>query len=201
MPSAIRPLSAQPLTRRTRALDVGAGIGRVTSTVLLHMISDVVLVEPTSHFVQQALRNVSDASRTDKYAGEWKGVANAEKSVTVVQGTLQDIDPRVDPEVEGNVVVLGRVGHVPPENESGYDVIWCQWCLGHLSDELLVDFLKRCKQSLRSKTKGTGELEGVIIVKENACSERELGVPRVDFDGSDSTLTRSAITFRFQPSV
>lgn len=26
-----------------------------------------------------------------------------------------------------------------------YDVIWVQWVLGHLTDEDLVSFLKRCK--------------------------------------------------------
>ncbi|EJD02351.1 methyltransferase domain-containing protein [Fomitiporia mediterranea MF3/22] len=200
VPSAIRPLSAQPLTRRTRALDVGAGIGRVTSTVLLHLFSDVVLVEPATHFVQEALRSVSTASRTDKYAGEWKGVADAKKSVTVVHGTLQDLDPRVSPESGGNLTVLGRVGYTPPESEldkeSGFDVIWCQWCLGHLSDEQLTVFLKLCKESLRSKTKGTGELEGVIVVKENICLEKERGVPRVEFDTNDSTLIRSDLAWK-----
>lgn len=196
VPSAIRPLDAQPLKQRTRALDVGAGIGRVTSTVLLHLVSDVVLVEPTDHFVKEALRSVQEASRADKYAGEWKGVANANKSVTVVQGTLQDLDPRVSPSSERKLTVLGRVGYAPPEgsqsggNESGFDVVWCQWCLGHLSDKDLVDFFKRSKDSLRSKSKGTGELEGLIIVKENTCSEREDGIPRIDFDKSDSSLTR-----------
>jgi protein N-terminal methyltransferase len=26
-----------------------------------------------------------------------------------------------------------------------YDVIWCQWVLGHLTDDHLVEFFKRCK--------------------------------------------------------
>ena len=194
VPSSIRPLRAQKLTHRTRALDVGAGIGRVTSTVLLHMVSDVVLVEPVSNFVEQAFRSVSEASRRDKYAGEWKGVARSKKSVTVVQGTLQDLDPRVTPGSEGKLKVLGRVGYSPSEEElateSGYDVIWCQWCLGHLADEHLSEFLKRCKGALRSKSKRSGEIEGIIVVKENTCPEKQPGVPRVVFDTDDSTLTR-----------
>ncbi|KAG9226093.1 hypothetical protein CCMSSC00406_0005004 [Pleurotus cornucopiae] len=56
VPSALRPLSP-PSTPgyRTRALDVGAGIGRVTADVLLPLVSDVVLLEPVDHFVQEAL--------------------------------------------------------------------------------------------------------------------------------------------------
>ncbi|KAL5511207.1 hypothetical protein ACEPAH_4422 [Sanghuangporus vaninii] len=200
VPSSIRPLKAQRLTRRTRALDVGAGIGRVTSTVLLHMVSDVVLVEPVSHFVQQAFRSVSEASRRDKYAGEWKGVARSRKSVTVVQGTLQDLDPRIPLGSDDKMTMLGRVGYIPPEEErtkeSGFDVIWCQWCLGHLTDDQLAEFLKRCKESLRCKSKGFSEMEGVIIVKENTCPEKQLGVPRIVFDSDDSTLTRSDLAWK-----
>jgi hypothetical protein len=29
-----------------------------------------------------------------------------------------------------------------------YDLIWCQWVLGHLTDEDLIDFLKSCKYVL-----------------------------------------------------
>ncbi|KAH8116916.1 methyltransferase domain-containing protein [Phellopilus nigrolimitatus] len=198
VPSAIRPLNAPQLTRRTRALDVGAGIGRVTSTVLLHLIEDVVLLEPVEHFVREAFRRVS-ASKRDKYAGEWKGVKDAQKSVTVVQGTLQDFDPRVSPE-SAKTTVLGRLGYSPPEGKSdgnsGFDVVWCQWCLGHLSDEDLVTFLKRARESLRSKSKSTGNMEGLIVVKENICPEVTLGEPRTVFDAKDSCLTRSDLAWK-----
>ncbi|KAI5117656.1 hypothetical protein M0805_008886 [Coniferiporia weirii] len=194
VPSAIRPLKPTPLTQRTRALDVGAGIGRVTSTVLLHLVDDVVLLEPVEHFVREALQRVS-ASEHNEYTGEWKGVKGAHKSVTVVQGTLQDFDPRASPESGSNGTFLGRLGYAPPEGKpdgnSGFDVAWCQWCLGHLSDEDLVAFLKRTKESLRSISKGTGDMEGLIIVKENTCSELQPGQARTEFDKDDSSLTRS----------
>ncbi|POW17995.1 hypothetical protein PSTT_00188 [Puccinia striiformis] len=35
----------------------------------------------------------------------------------------------------------------------GYDVIWAQWTLGHLSDEELIEFLKKCKDALRKPSR------------------------------------------------
>ncbi|PAV23904.1 methyltransferase domain-containing [Pyrrhoderma noxium] len=199
VPSAIRRLKGPYLARRIRALDVGAGIGRVTSTVLLHLVSDVVLLEPADNLVREALRKVSAASTSDKYYGEWKGVQQvpnarpeAQKSVTIVKGTLQDFNPLLPPGADGKCELLKRVGYAPAEDDSdtGFDVIWCQWCLGHLNDEDLVSFLIRCKESLRTSTHGF-DLDGLIIVKENVCSESTKGVARKSFDKLDSSLTRS----------
>lgn len=58
-----------------------------------------------------------------------------------------------------------------------YDVIWCQWVIGHLKDYDLVDFLKRCSDAL-SET-------GVIVIKENITTSMEL-----EFDDEDSSVTR-----------
>lgn len=62
-----------------------------------------------------------------------------------------------------------------------YDIIWCQWVLGHLTDNHLVDFLIRCKSGLKKN--------GIIIVKENISSEELL------IDELDSSVTRSTKTF------
>ena len=40
-----------------------------------------------------------------------------------------------------------------------YDVIWIQWCVGHLTDEDFVSFFQRCATGLRPG--------GIIVVKEN----------------------------------
>lgn len=54
VPSSIAPLSyTKPY--RFRALDVGAGVGRVTSDVLLHLFDDVVLLEPVDIFLVRSL--------------------------------------------------------------------------------------------------------------------------------------------------
>ena len=62
-----------------------------------------------------------------------------------------------------------------------YDLIWAQWCVGHLTDEELVAFLERCKTVLRS-------VDGVIVLKEN------LSTQGADlFDDVDSSVTRYVV--------
>ncbi|KAG1732593.1 AdoMet dependent proline di-methyltransferase-domain-containing protein [Suillus lakei] len=57
VPSPFRSLSAPPSEiRRVRALDVGAGVGHVTSDALLPLVSDVVLLEPSVTFFKGALQ-------------------------------------------------------------------------------------------------------------------------------------------------
>ncbi|KAL2197671.1 alpha-N-methyltransferase NTM1 [Corynascus similis CBS 632.67] len=65
-----------------------------------------------------------------------------------------------------------------------YDLIWVQWCVGHLTDDQLVQFLVRCKTTLNSD-------EGVIVVKENNST-----IGRDEFDDVDSSVTRDDGTFR-----
>jgi protein N-terminal methyltransferase len=218
--------------RRTRALDVGAGVGRVTADVLLHIFDDVVLLEPVEQFIQEAyargkasesspVRTVGDAQswnethEAEGYGARWKGIKAKSKSVTFVQATLQSFDPSHAVASK----ILGRVGRqtsaitsTSPDRtgsgpsaasygdmNSGYDVIWCQWCLGHLSDSELVTFFGRATKALRTRDRGSGENPSCIIVKENLCRDfGEDGVeggngiraPRTVFDEEDSSLTR-----------
>lgn len=60
---------------------------------------------------------------------------------------------------------------------SMYDVIWCQWVLGHIKDYDLVDFFERCRLSLTKN--------GVIVVKENIATGAE-----IEYDDADSSVTR-----------
>jgi len=189
IPSAIRPLRStdhEP-RQRSRALDVGAGIGRVTEDVLLPLVSDVVILEPVQTFIDEAYRRCQGNSTSDvSRATEWTGISDGIKSVSFFKGPLQDFDPakpRQDTEE------LQRLGYIPDENDSdsGFDVVWCQWCLGHLNDEDLVAFLKRSAAALRSP-------RGLIVVKENLCSEDSS--PRTEFDEKDSSWTRSDLAFK-----
>ena len=61
--------------------------------------------------------------------------------------------------------------------KGAFDVIWVQWCLGHLTDDDFVTFFGRCAAGLRK--------EGLIVVKENNCKEGFI------VDKDDSSLTRS----------
>jgi protein N-terminal methyltransferase len=59
-----------------------------------------------------------------------------------------------------------------------YDLVWIQWCAGHLTDAQLVQFLERCKATLNPDG-------GVIVVKENNAT-----VGQDQFDDVDSSVTR-----------
>ncbi|KAM9734722.1 N-terminal Xaa-Pro-Lys N-methyltransferase 1 [Menidia menidia] len=61
----------------------------------------------------------------------------------------------------GNYFCCGLQDFSP---ETGrYDVIWIQWVIGHLTDDHLVEFLRRCKKGLRPN--------GLIVIKDNVSYE------------------------------
>lgn len=78
----------------------------------------------------------------------------------------------------GDVCVTGLEDWKPAT--ATYDLIWNQWCLGHLTDQQMVEHLKRCKDALTQS--------GWIIVKENLSTDT--GGADV-FDEVDSSVTRS----------
>ena len=124
-----------------RALDCGAGIGRITKRLLLNLFKTVDMVELNQKFLDQA--------------PEFLGTELASRVERRICCGLQDFQPE-------------------PQR---YDVIWCQWVLGHLTDDDLVTFFKRCQSGLSKK--------GIIIVKENVNASG-----KVDFDEDDSSYTR-----------
>ena len=75
---------------------------------------------------------------------------------------------------------LGLEAFRPPAGS--LDVVWIQWCIGHLTDADMVAFLERCKEALRPG--------GRIVVKENNCREG------FQVDKEDSSVTRSDAYFR-----
>lgn len=68
-----------------------------------------------------------------------------------------------------------------PEAER-YDIIWIQWCIGHLSDDDFMSFFNRAKGGLRPG--------GLFILKEN--------IARSGFvlDKQDKSITRSDVYFK-----
>ncbi|KAF8311580.1 DUF858-domain-containing protein [Clavulina sp. PMI_390] len=182
VPSSLRKIDPPKYTRRIRALDVGAGIGRVTSTVLLALAHDVILLEPTPSFIGEAIR----------LSSSWRGISDASKSVTFLQGTLQDYDPRSP---------TPAISSPPPSSSTpgttGFDIIWCQWCLGHLADPELVSFFRRCKEALRDSIDETDvRTQSLIIVKENVCFDNEDGTPATVYDPEDSSVTRGDLAWK-----
>jgi len=73
---------------------------------------------------------------------------------------------------------LGLEEWQPAEGGVQYDLIWTQWCVGHLTDEQLVRYLERCKRAVVPES-------GLIVVKENLSTSGE-----DIFDDLDSAVTR-----------
>jgi len=122
-----------------RALDCGAGIGRITKHLLSKHFQTVDLVEQDKHFLEKARDYLAGNNRV------------------------------------GNLYCVGLQNFsFPPEQ---YNVIWCQWVLGHLTESHLVQFFRRCSQGLKAG--------GYIVVKENVTSSGE-----VEEDEEDSSVTR-----------
>lgn len=153
-------------------------------------MSDVVLLEPVEPFIQEALGRGRASLTTGSDGVPWKGIADKSKSVTFLQGPLQTFDP-LNPIQPQNTKFLDRVGYQPSTDDmtSGFDLVWCQWCLGHLSDIELAAFLRLARKSLRDKDRS------LIVVKENLCSDGSDGSARIVFDESDSSLTRYVLCF------
>jgi protein N-terminal methyltransferase len=134
----------------SRAVDCGAGIGRVTKELLSTIFSVTDVVEPVEAFSAQVREG--EYLRAEREAGK-----------------------------VGDVYTMG-LQEFQPEKER-YSVIWNQWCLGHIRDDDLVGYFKRCKQALVPRG-------GVIIVKENTCVGEDI------WDAVDSSCTRTDKSWR-----
>jgi len=132
-------LKSNSSTGTGRALDCGAGIGRITKHLLTRYFGRVDLVEQDQHFLDKARVYLKDNNKV------------------------------------GEMFCVGLQNFSPAPNT--YDVIWCQWVLGHLKDQDLIDFFVRCVAGLRPG--------GFIVVKENVTSSGE-----VESDDEDSSVTR-----------
>ncbi|KAH8700184.1 alpha-N-methyltransferase NTM1 [Talaromyces proteolyticus] len=84
--------------------------------------------------------------------------------------------------VVGDIYITGLENWVP---EKQYDLIWNQWCVGHLTDVQLVEYLKRAADALTDS--------GLIILKENLSTDVD---GNDHFDSVDSAVTRADGKFR-----
>jgi len=135
----LKPGSDSPGPGHDRALDCGAGIGRITKHLLSKHFTKVDLVEQDKHFLEKAREYLSGNDRVG----------------SLYCAGLQNFD----------------------FTPSSYNVIWCQWVLGHLTEEHLIDFFVRAAKGLVPG--------GLIVVKENVTSSGE-----IERDDEDSSVTR-----------
>ncbi|KAH7321489.1 alpha-N-methyltransferase NTM1 [Rhexocercosporidium sp. MPI-PUGE-AT-0058] len=84
----------------------------------------------------------------------------------------------------GQIFNIGLEDWSPGQSpDTKYDLIWNQWCLGHLTDAQLQAYLEKCAKAL---VEG-----GLVVVKENlSTSGEDL------FDELDSSVTRCDQKFR-----
>lgn len=111
--------------RLKRAVDCGAGIGRITLGFLSRVADKVDVVEPVEKFTREI--------ETGEGFGEVRARGGLGRVWTV---GLEKWDP---------------TSSSSSDEEMMYDLVWVQWCLGQLTDVQVVAFLQRAKQVL---TKG-----------------------------------------------
>uniref|UniRef100_A0A803N8L9 Alpha N-terminal protein methyltransferase 1 n=1 Tax=Chenopodium quinoa TaxID=63459 RepID=A0A803N8L9_CHEQI len=132
------------------ALDCGSGIGRVTKNLLIRYFNEVDLLEPVPHFLEAAQQSLvfdGKIGADEHRATNFYCVPLQEQVSGVGHGHM----------LYGLTGVLKEWEFTP--NSGRYDVIWVQWCIGHLTDDDFVSFFKRAKAGLKPG--------GYFIVKEN----------------------------------
>ncbi|CAF3451861.1 unnamed protein product [Fusarium graminearum] len=115
----------------------------------------------------------------------------------ITEGLLLKLADQVDvvePVVKFTDVLKGKpgVGEIHnvgleqwrPSEGASYDLIWIQWCIGHLNDAEVVEFLERCKSVLDKE-------HGIIVFKENLSTWGQ-----DKFDELDGSVTREDEKFQ-----
>lgn len=84
--------------------------------------------------------------------------------------------------VVGDIYTVGLENWVP---EKKYDLIWTQWCVGHLTDAQLIEYFVRCRTSLSEN--------GLVVLKENLSTDPK---GQDMYDDEDSSVTRTDEKFK-----
>ena len=103
---------------------------------------------------------------------------NISETVDIVEPIAKFSDNLKGKEGVGQIFNVGLEDWTPGESDDiKYDLIWNQWCLGHLTDAQLVVYLEKCGKMLKEG--------GLVVVKENLSTNKE-----DVFDELDSSVTR-----------
>jgi protein N-terminal methyltransferase len=84
--------------------------------------------------------------------------------------------------VIGDIYTLGLEDWYPKKK---YDLIWTQWCVGHLTDSQLIQYVSRCRDSLTES--------GIMVIKENLSTDAG---DQDMYDDEDSSVTRTDAKFK-----
>lgn len=156
-------LSSIPnLSHRWRALDVGAGIGRVSKHLLLPNFDVVDMLEQSTVYVKESFSFLEDA-KVDPDSPRKLGKIGRR----IVCG-MQEFN---------SAGITGRDGVFTGSLEDEYDIIWIQWCVIYLTDADFVAFMEQCVKALKQG--------GAIVLKDNVARSGFL------VDKVDSSVMRS----------
>lgn len=137
--------------RKLVAVDCGAGVGRISYCLLLHIFDEVDLLEPSKHLLEAARHRL--CSQTVPKSLPFPATHRA---VNFFLQGLESFHPEP-----------GR-----------YDCIWIQWAMLYLTDDDAVALLHRCVKSLEDPDHGTIFIkenvcaEGFIMDSEDASVTR-----------------------------
>jgi SAM-dependent methyltransferase len=126
-----------------------------------------------------AFQDKIDAEHENRIGRITEGLlVNISKTVDIVEPIAKFSDNLKGKEGVGQIFNAGLEDWSPAQSdEVKYDLIWNQWCLGHLTDAQLVVYLEKCGKALKEG--------GLVVVKENLSTNEE-----DVFDELDSSVTR-----------
>jgi protein N-terminal methyltransferase len=106
------------------AIDVGAGIGRITNALLLPMFGTVDMLEQNEEYLVESKQHLKPSPEHPHL-----GVVQYRIARGMQEFTSED-------------------SATGTSYRDRYDLIWIQWCIIYLTDEDLVSFLKECFKCL-----------------------------------------------------
>lgn len=163
-----------------RGVDCGAGIGRVTDGFLRNVCETVDVVEPVGKFadvIRQGplVRRKTKSTPTPSTTGTNNETSEESENAGKEGGEGEE-------GVIENIYITGLESWTPTEK---YDLIWNQWCVGHLTDAQLITYLQRAADALTPS--------GILVLKENNSTDPD---GKDVYDEIDSSVTRTDETFR-----
>mmetsp|Transcript_7147 Transcript_7147/g.12853 ORF Transcript_7147/g.12853 Transcript_7147/m.12853 type:complete len:267 (-) Transcript_7147:1293-2093(-) len=114
-------LNTFPTLNFHRALDVGAGIGRITFGLLIPLFDTVDMLESDPRYLKKAQETALASDLTHKLGTQFCTGMEQFQSQSCVDSNAQQLR---------------------------YNLIWIQWCVIYLTDIDFVNFLKECVQCL-----------------------------------------------------
>lgn len=142
-------------------------IGRITQGLLLDIAKTVDVVEPIAKFTESLSQTLGVGQIYNMGLEEWP----PSTSTSTTSATTDD----------------STTPSTTQTPQQKYNLIWLQWCVGHLTDTQLVDFLRRCREVLVSSD---SPASAIVVKENNTTTAADL------FDDLDSSVTRTDDKFR-----